>query len=245
MRRPSIVFKIDKDLDLKVALTFRNIKAGGIDFRKCGLLLPHPDLKAHKSLSPSVLNTYINRFYGHHNKDLNVARKKIAHEWKCISKQFFSLIGEIFGPRPFLQGKYTCYLSIWNCNPRDIKDRSFQVFYRINDPIETIAHEMLHFAFYNYVCKRFVRLRRKANSKELWELSEAFNTVVLNSLRWRKQLRIKGEPPYPELRRLAQVMRKCWVRNPSIDHLFETFIIKGGAILYSPDSRKLSRRPRC
>lgn len=224
MPMPRIIFKINKKMDLQTGLLFRNVKAGGVDFKKWGLLAPHPALKVHKLLSSRVIKAYANHYYQQHEKELKTICKKMAREWGQFSKTFFALTKKIFRTHPFPVGDYRCYLSIWNCNPRDIRHKSFQIFYRKKNCVEAIAHEMLHFIFYDYFYKQCPYSRRPAYAKKVWELSEAFNTVVLNSSRWRKQLHIKKQYPYPELRRLVRIMSKQWKQNQSAEHLLQTML---------------------
>jgi len=221
-----IIFKINKTLDLRTGLLFRNIKAGGVDFRKWGLLAPHPDLKIYRHLTRSILTTHINRYYQRYGKKLEKTRLNFARTWKNASGTFLSLTKTIFGAGFPPPATYTCYLSIWNCNPRDIRHKSFQIFYRHKDFLEIMTHEMLHFAFYAYVYERFPRLKRLKHAKSLWEISEAFNTVILNSPEWRKKLHTKLQPPYPELRGLVRTMRKQWEQSKHIEHLLQTILTK-------------------
>lgn len=221
-----IIFKINETLDLRTGLLFRNIKAGGVDFRKWGLLEPHPDLRIYKRLTRSILTMYINRYYQQHGEELEKTRLNFARTWKNVSGIFLSLTETIFGtgfPPPAI---YTCYLSIWNCNPRDIRHKSFQIFYRNNNFLEIMTHEMLHFAFYAYAYERFPRLRHLKYTKTLWEISEAFNTVILNSPEWRKKLHTKLQPPYPEFRGLVRIMCKQWNQDKHIEHLLQTISTK-------------------
>lgn len=229
MGYPDLVFTINKKEDVDVALAFRRMKAGGVDFRTWGLLAPHPELRTYARLTRSVLVSYIDRYYLQHAADLERTRKDFAQIWRNVSSAFCLLAGEMFGPGFPPSGTYMCSVSIWNCNPRNIAHRYFQVFFRHMHPRETIVHEMLHFAFYAYVFKRYPRTRHPDYTKILWELSEAFNTVVLNDPRWRKRLRLKRQPPYPELRGLVRTMRQRWAKNPSLDELLDGFIGKTGS----------------
>lgn len=226
MSNLKIIFKINKTSDLRAGLLFRNIKAGGVDFRKWGLLAPHPDLRIYKRLTRSILATHINRYYQQHGKELEKTRLNFARIWKNASGIFLSLAKTIFGAGFPPPAAYTCYLSIWNCNPRDIRHKSFQIFYRQKNPLEIITHEMLHFAFYAYVYKRFPRLKHAKRAKALWEISEAFNTVILNSPEWRKKLHTKLQPPYPELRGLVRTMRQQWKQNKRIEYLLQAISVK-------------------
>ena len=229
MDHPNLVFTINKKEDLGVALAFRTMKAGGIDFRTWGLLAPHPELRKHARLTRSVLAAYVDQYYLLHAADLERTRMDFARIWRSVAGGFFSLTGELFGPGFPPPGAYTCSVSIWNCNPRDIRHRYFQVFFRHIRPRETMVHEMLHFAFYAYVFKRYPHTRHPDHTKVLWDLSEAFNTVVLNDPRWRKRLRLKRQPPYPELRGLVRTMRQRWAKNRSLDELLDGFIGKTGS----------------
>lgn len=225
MRNPKLVFTISKKDDLEVALAFRTVKAGGIDFRKQGLLAPHPDLRT-KRLTPAVMTAHTERFYREHGKDLERARLDFERTWRNASKTFFSLTKALFGPGFPASGTYTCHPSMWNCNPRDIPHRVFQVFYRNDNPVEIITHEMLHFAFYEYVYKRYPHLKSAEHSQRLWKLSEAFNTIVLNSPAWKKRLRTRRQSPYPALRDLVRTMRRQWAQKRSLDAMLDWFLIK-------------------
>lgn len=226
MRRPKLVFAVSAREDRAVALAFRNLTAGGVNFRELGLLLPHPELRKRARLTSRVLRAYGDRYSRLHRADFDRARRRFVFEWERIERPFFRLVRELFGFE-FPPGTYTCYVSMWNCNPRDIRHRSFQIFFRHIHPRETMVHELLHFAFYAYAFRRFPRLRAVADdSKQLWEISEAFNTVVLNSPRWRKILRLRRDPAYPELRGLVRAMRRQWAGGKPIGAWLDTFFGK-------------------
>ncbi len=225
MRNPKLVFTISKKIDLEVALAFRTVKAGGVDFRKWGLLAPHPDLRI-QHLTPIVMTVYTERFYREHGKDLKKACLGFVRTWQGVSKTFFSLTKALFGSGFPGSGTYTCYSSMWNCNTRDISHRAFQVFYRNDNPVEIMTHEMLHFAFYEYIFKRYPNLKDAKHSMRLWELSEAFNTIVLNSPEWRKRLRTRRQSPYPALQDLVRTMRRRWTRSQSLNAMLDGFLVK-------------------
>lgn len=230
MTKPRLVFDIRKKEDLDVALAFRTVKAGGIDFRKWGLLAPHPELRKYTRLTERVLSAYIDRFYLEHAADLERTTENFAQTWRSVARAFFALAKETFGSGFPPPGTYTCYVSIWNCNPRDIDHRSFQIFFRHIHPRETMVHEMLHFAFYAYVYQKYPDLKRADNAHKLWEISEAFNSVFLNDPCWRERLQMKRQPSYPALRGLVRRMRRQWIVNQSLDELLVEFLkIKGSA----------------
>lgn len=226
MPHPNVRFKINKKEDIDVALAFRNMRAGGVDFRTCGLLSPHPDLRTHARLTRRVLASYVDRFYLEHADDLERTRKKFEIIWRETADMFFSLSADLFGSGFPPQKTYSCFISIWNCNPRDIRRGSFMVYRKHVHPREVMVHEMLHFAFYAYVFSRYPRTRRTPYDQTLWKLSEAFNTVILNSTLWRKRLRLKRQPPYPQLYCFAQTMHKQWMKHQDINRLLDKYLEK-------------------
>jgi hypothetical protein len=81
---------------------------------------------------------------------------------------------------PWPDGNYICYISIFNCNPRFIKEKEFQAFYKHNATTNYVcAHEMLHFIFYDYLDKNFKGKYKTLCESVIWKLSEVFNDVVL------------------------------------------------------------------
>ena len=81
---------------------------------------------------------------------------------------------------PWPEGKYISYLSIFNCNPRFIETKEFQVSYKHPETTNYVCvHEMLLFIFYDYLKKNFSKEYKKLDSKYIWKLSEIFNDVVL------------------------------------------------------------------
>lgn len=223
MRNPRLTFTISKKVDLEVGLAFRAMKSGGVDFKEWGILVPHPELRDRR-LTTTAIIAYTERFYREHEKELEKARLKFVRSWQDSSKTFFNLTKTLFGPNFPTPNTYTCYPSMWNCNPRDIPHRTFQIFYRHPNPVELMAHEMLHFAFYQYVYERYPRRKRARDSQKLWELSEAFNTIVLNSPEWREKLRLRRQPPYPMLRNLVKTMRRRWAQNTTLNAMIDGFL---------------------
>lgn len=243
MGYPDLVFTINKKEDVDVALAFRGMKAGGVDFREWGLLAPHPALR-HRRLTRNVLRDYVERFHAEHRADLERTRVRYARMWTGLSGQFVTLTNELFGSGFPPPARYVCTVSMWNCNPRDIPHQSFQVFYRHTRPAETIVHELLHFSFYAYVYRRYPHARHPDEAQRVWELSEAFNTVMLNDPRWRTRLHLKRERPYPALRGLVRTMRAQWKKDRSVDTLLDAYFEKkkGGHVRAPTGSGSERRR---
>lgn len=143
----------------------------------------HPKLAEGENLPPeankSFNNNYVTNYYKTHQKELEAALKKMRTDWLAIEERYFKAIDKLFN-HPWPEGKYICYLSIFNCNPRFIETKEFQAFY--NHPETTnyvCAHELLHFIFYDYLEKNFNQEYKELGEKVIWKLSEIFNDVVL------------------------------------------------------------------
>ncbi|MFH1657589.1 MAG: hypothetical protein ABH919_03915 [bacterium] len=226
MAYPKLIFKENKTLDLEVALSFKNIKAGGVNFRETGILAPHPSLKKYKTLSQTVLKNYISSYYLEHKEELSCTCKKTEGEWKNIAPKFFSLTKELFHNSPWPKGKYICYLSIWNCNPRNLQAKTFQIFYKNKFCRETIIHEMLHFMFYDYLFKNYKICKEKKYLETIWNISEVFNVVIQNSPLWRKILKTEEEEAYPAHKELVRKMKQKWKTKQDIDYLIKEVLPK-------------------
>lgn len=226
MNRQSLKFKISQTEDYKTALIFRNMKAGGIDFKKWGIIAPHPALKKHTKLTPKILERYVSYYYKQNKQALRQAVDTAKKEWDKISPFFLDLTMKLFPDIVFPKEKYICYLSIWNCNPRDIVHKTFQIFYKNDSPAETIIHEMLHFFFYAYIYNKYSHYKKKACSKKIWDISETFNVLIMNSEEWQTKLNISKQMPYPEHRKLLEILKKLWKINPQVSFLTDTLLKK-------------------
>jgi hypothetical protein len=143
----------------------------------------HPALAEGENLEPEAKKAfndkYIDDYYITHRKELGDAKEKMASGWLKIEKRFFGVANKMFGIS-WPEGRYICYPSIFNCNPRFIDTKEFQVFYNHPDTTNYVCiHEMLHFIFYAYLEKNFSEEYKKRDSRHIWKLSEIFNDVVI------------------------------------------------------------------
>ncbi len=119
---------------------------------------------------------------------------------------------EIFSGYKWPKGKYIAYPTIWGMYPRFLDKKTFQFPYQNNKPnyIKVIiAHEMLHFIFYDYVYKKFPKLKRCEYNYDLWNVSEAFNVIIQNSHKWVKLFN-QRTVSYPEHKDLIIKFKKVW-----------------------------------
>ncbi len=153
------------------------------------------------------LDKFVNYYYQEHDVDLKQSLKIIEHNWNKVRSHFFKVSDKVFNNYSWPDGKYICFLSIFNCNPRFLDDKTFQIFYRtdVNTNV-IIAHEMLHFIFYDYFEKRENDLYNKLGTDGIWRLSESFDILALENPIY-KILNPKVSSHYPELNNLTDLLR--------------------------------------
>jgi hypothetical protein len=111
--------------------------------------------------------------------------KNLRTSWDLIENKYFDLIGQIFKGHQWPEGKYIGFASVFNMYPRNIKEKTFYFSALQKNShfgLATIAHEMLHFMFYDYLKKKYnINVGDKFNGKSeryLWDISETFNLVI-------------------------------------------------------------------
>ncbi len=179
---------------------------------------PHPELKIlnDKNLSSrqkkTIAKEYIDNFYKKHIEKIKRETEKEKNNWQKAEKKFYELTDEIFGNYKWPKGKYIAYLTIWGMYPRLLNDKIFQFppeHKRQNYIQVIIAHEMLHFIFYDYVYRNFPKLKSHKYDFDLWNISEVFNAVMQNSSKWIKIFNQKTMS-YPEHKYLIIKLKKSW-----------------------------------
>src|SRR3990167_6365742 len=112
---------------------------------------------------------------------------------------------------------YKGYISIFDCNPRFVDDKSFQVFYEKSglDKLRVCFHEITHFTFFDYFEKllpaKYESLDR--NSGVLWELSEIINVILLNEPEFRSILQKEEKLFYPSLENKFKEIKTIWINS--------------------------------
>lgn len=148
----------------------------------------------------------------HEKNEVVIAEKTALYEkeWKVMSDKFFILIKEIFGKRPWSEGKYIAYPTMWGMYPRFLEDKTMQVPYdgkicaKVN---EIVAHELLHFMFYDYFFEKYPQCAGEDCEMFAWHVTEIFNTVVQNSQKWRTAFHHDVEG-YPEHEGIVATLQK-------------------------------------
>lgn len=220
MAYPRLKFRINQRLDLQTAIFFKKIKAGGINFKQNGILRPHPALKT-GLLTDKVLTDYTARCYFRQLRKIKRSLMIISENWTKIAPIFFLLTKRIFSDYPWPKGKYICYLSIWDCNPIDPEEKTFQIYYKSNRPHEVIIHEMLHFILYDYLETRFLASARTTQQKKVWNLVEALTVMIMNLASFQNGLSLPRQKPYPNHKKLLHSLEKSWRKEPAIDNIIK------------------------
>lgn len=210
---------LNKDLDKRMAIEFLGHNYhGGINFAQ-GIFGAQPGIK--KSIF-----SYVDDFYKHHQKSLKKISHKFQKAWLEVASDFFNATDAIFPYHRWPKGKYIGYISIFNCGPRFLDDKTFQIFYQ-NDKqhaVFSIAHEILHFLFYDYIKKKRKDIK-KLDENQLWRISEIVNEVLLRPEYLGKSLNIsKRYKGYPDFIPIANKIKRKFRKNDDINKLINLAI---------------------
>jgi len=222
-----VKFELNKELDKRIADIFlsRDIKVGGIDFSK-NVTNYHPELEEVKSKEEKIRKEKIiecfDRYYDKNKKELEKSVSKARGNWSKVENKFIKQINKIFKNPKLPDGKYIGYLSVVNCNPRFLDDKTFQFFYKHRSGSNMVtAHEILHFFFFDYAVEKhpdiFDELKQE-NGSTFWMLSEIFNDVILSLPEFVEIHGQKGFVSYPAHEKYLKYMKKLWTDNPNIDN---------------------------
>lgn len=194
--------ELNKQLDKEVYLAFHDAKVGGADFGK-KIKSDHPEITLDN------YSKYIDDFYTNHREELESVRKDTELCFGEIKNVLFGELQKYFS-HDYRNEHYTCFLSIFNCNPRYIETKSFQVYYKRSRDMrkEVVVHELTHFAFYDFCHTIGIK-----DNDTLWELSEIFNVIFLNLPSIQKAIGAKELLFYPDLKNKLEAIKKIWVKK--------------------------------
>jgi predicted SprT family Zn-dependent metalloprotease len=165
----------------------------------------------------------IDNVYAKNKKVYSTNLELFKNSWESIEEEYFNLVADIFDKKYWPKGKYVAYLTIWGMFPRFLKDCTFCIpaYQPKNKKYvnAVIAHELLHFIFYDYFYKNY---NHKKYSNTVWHVSEIFNVIVQNSKPWMKVFKIKPNP-YPEHEKICKKFDNKYpvVNKENVDQLIE------------------------
>ena len=194
--------ELNKQLDKEVYLAFHDAIIGGADFGK-------KISEEHPKIALDNYSEYIDDFYTEHRGELEQVRKDTEACFNNIQGILFSELQKYFS-RDYSKINYTCFLSIFNCNPRYLESKTFQVYYKRSRDMrkEVIAHEVTHFAFHDF-CEE-INIK---DGKALWELSEIFNVLFLNIPAIQKAIGAEELLFYSDLEEKLKDVKEIWEKQ--------------------------------
>ncbi len=232
---PRLKFKISLQKDIETFFCF----ACDVKYDYQGRLLKwaifsnHPFFLKYKSgkgikIKKEIVQRYVEEFY-RKNKEIIRRNLKLYHKkWDQKEKKFYELVSDLFHKKTWPKGKYIAYPTIWGMYPRFLEDKTFQIPYQYKKSKYVnviIAHEMLHFIFYDYFYQKYPQYKKDKYNFFVWHVSEIFNVLVQNSTDWLKVFQLKSMP-YPEHKKLIKKLNLKY-RNTiriEIDNLINDII---------------------
>lgn len=193
---PKLKFTYSKKKDLEIFLGFleTNKHFDKSEDLEIGFFNLYPELKGREKLdtpeAKKMAQKVISKEYSTKKEVLTKSLKKIKFDWQKISPWFYQECDRIFERHLWQNGEYTAYATIWGIYPRFLENKTFTFPYKHklkNYSLVVIAHEMLHFIFYDYLFNNYPEYKNKKFEKEVWQMSEIFNVLVQNSKKWQEK----------------------------------------------------------
>lgn len=232
MREPNLRFKIDLEFDQWTAKEFLTFDES--DIFSNSILEEHTELNKYKNLPENergkFLNGYVSNFYKKHRKELEEKAEKASKDWAKIYSRFYELVNRLFLPNKeagyeWPEGNYICFLSIFNCNPRFIKDKFFQAYYKHKETINYVCmHEMLHFVFYDYMEKNLPDEVKKLGEGGMWKLSEIFNDVIFRQPDFVTITKQNNPTIYAQSQEELRKHTNLWDKNPDTNSFVQEYL---------------------
>jgi hypothetical protein len=82
---------------------------------------------------------------------------------------------------------------------------------------------MLHFIFYDYSYKFLKKKKLKISEEKIWEISEIFNTLVLNRKEFKTLIKPSKELGYPEHKKYIRKISSKLRNGCNIDDFLKLF----------------------
>lgn len=180
-----------------------------------------------------IISEYTKHIHKINKKEILEGVAETKKQWSKIEGKFYNFVDEIFHGHNWPKGKYIGHASIYLMFPRNIKEKTFYFPYSRDkwSPVSIIAHEMLHFIFFDYIKKEYEINENNEfkgkNPKYIWQVSETFNIVIEN---WKPYMKIFGAKkkikPYPGCEKMFVSMTKQWAKNQDIKSFLDEWLLK-------------------
>ena len=204
-RIPKVRFKIAKLKDIIPLINFfLNPKEGGWDWSHY-ILNKYPELKKklsnvkNKERRKKITQTFFEKQQKKEIENLNKAKERYQKTWERINDDVMITLSEIVEQKwPKNLDKITARISLCPINPRHIKSRTFDIYYKssIHDSKATNIHEILHFIYFEKWKKLFPKIPEKKFDAPylVWDLSEMATSIILSDKRIQKIFKHKPHP---------------------------------------------------
>jgi len=229
---PKIKFKIDPKKDISTFFDFlKDAKYDeGRNF-EWAILKHYPYFKKFNGeVDKKIVQDFVFKYYSKNKKAIE--KNIITHEnnWKKIEKDFFKLAHDLFLDTKWPKGKYIAYTTMWSMYPRFLDDKTFQIpaiSKKKKVASFIIAHEMLHFIFYEYFLNKYKKYKSHKYDFFVWHVSEIFNVIIMNRPEWQKILKNKDDG-YPEHGKIIEKLSK---KECCIDELVDNIVLEVNKIV--------------
>lgn len=231
MKYPKIKFVVSPDEDIKNYIFFS--RYSNSKFLK--MFLPkdlHFLLKRNLSETSKekTIKAYVKDKFRSRKIEIDKNTEEIKKGWRLVEKKYFDLISKIFKKHPWPNGKYIGFASVFDMYPRDVKEKTFYfsgLQKKLNFNLATIAHEMLHFMFFDYLKINYgidedSELKNK-NPAYIWNISEVFNLIIETWKPYKAVFKTSGKPYDIAHARMLPKMRKLWKEKKDIDYLLSHY----------------------
>ncbi len=232
---PKIQFKADLKADTENCISFLKHKRPKQNKDFVVWFLPEDlryilDKKISIKKRDEIIKEYVRREYEAKNKEIEEGVKKAAGEWRRAEPAYFKLIDKIFKNYHWPKGNYRGFSSIFHMFPRYVDEKIFFFPYIHKIPKfanKVIAHEMLHFIFFDYINKKYDLKQnskiKNRSSNYIWQVSEAFNNVIEGWAPYKKIFKF-GSRPYAGTEKIFARMKKQWAEKQDIDWLLDKWL---------------------
>lgn len=231
---PRLTFSIDPEKDISTFFSFvEDAKYDEGRNLEWAVFKGHPELRRYFKNTKFVakqsdISEYIEKIYARDKERMFEWRQYCENLWNKNEDRYFSIVQGLFDSSFWKEGKYIAYPTLWGMYPRFLQDKTFQLPYtekKREKLLFIIAHEMLHFIFYEYFFSKYPKYREGDYDFFLWNVSEIFNTVVQGSKSFPRDMN-DPESAYPEHEDIVSHLQKEYkeVSRENVDTLIETIM---------------------
>jgi hypothetical protein len=163
-------------------------------------------------------------FYKKRKKDIERSTLETESAWNKKKSFFYKRTSELF-PLDFKKD-ISAMPTIWPMCGRFFEKNliTFPFDKKSEEGVFVIAHELLHFIFYEYISICYGFSEDKIFSQEVWDFSEVLNVLIQNQKTWKDEFEITAKP-HPNHSVLYEKMEHEWRVKSDIDYMIGKFLV--------------------